>query len=123
MSATPAPATGKTLSDVLPPERVADLMAFRRAAEAALPGRVAGVVLFGSRARGDADADSDYDVAVMVTGLDDRIPVRRILSDMAYGWTLRGVHLSPRLLPARPAGVAPRSELEDAIAAEGIAVP
>ncbi|MFC7332592.1 cysteine peptidase family C39 domain-containing protein [Rhodocista pekingensis] len=30
------PATGKTLSDVLPPERGVDLMAFRRAAEAAL---------------------------------------------------------------------------------------
>jgi predicted nucleotidyltransferase len=39
---------------------------FKRRAEAALPGRVARVVLFGSRARGDAQADSDWDLAVFL---------------------------------------------------------
>lgn len=67
MPATPAPATEKPLSDALPPERVADLMAVRRAAEATLPGRVTGVVLFGSRARGDADPSKAQDPCVLAS--------------------------------------------------------
>lgn len=39
---------------------------FKRRAESALPGRVARVVLFGSRARGDAGEDSDWDFAVFL---------------------------------------------------------
>jgi uncharacterized protein len=34
--------------------------------------RIERVVLFGSRARGDADEDSDYDVAVFLRDLTDR---------------------------------------------------
>ena len=34
--------------------------------------RLSRVVLFGSRARGDASADSDYDVAVFLHSMDDR---------------------------------------------------
>jgi predicted nucleotidyltransferase len=34
--------------------------------------RIERVVLFGSRARGDARPDSDYDVAVFLKGLPDR---------------------------------------------------
>lgn len=44
-----------------------------RASLAALYGeRLERVVLFGSRARGEARSDSDYDVAVFVRNLDDR---------------------------------------------------
>jgi predicted nucleotidyltransferase len=40
---------------------------FRAALAAAYGARLERVVLFGSRARGDARADSDYDVAVFLT--------------------------------------------------------
>lgn len=42
------------------------LRRFRDCAEQALPGRVTRVVLFGSRARGDAKTHSDWDVAVFL---------------------------------------------------------
>jgi len=50
------------------PTRHPALRAFKRRAETALPGRIARMVLFGSRARGDAEADSDWDVAVFLEG-------------------------------------------------------
>ena len=40
------------------------------------------VVLFGSRARGDAHADSDYDVAVFFKSLPDRWKARHRLADL-----------------------------------------
>ncbi len=45
--------------------------------------RVERVVLFGSRARGDAQADSDYDVAVFLRGLTDRAAEMNRLADLA----------------------------------------
>jgi uncharacterized protein len=45
------------------------LSRFRVALEEAYSGRIERVVLFGSRARGDARPDSDYDVAVFLRGL------------------------------------------------------
>jgi predicted nucleotidyltransferase len=56
---------------------------FKRRAEAALPGRVARVVLFGSRAREDARADSDWDIAVFLRdGASSRDTLT--LADAAY---------------------------------------
>jgi uncharacterized protein len=46
------------------------LLAFRGRVEAAYGERLAGVYLYGSRARGEAGADSDADVAVLLRDLD-----------------------------------------------------
>lgn len=44
---------------------------FRAALDAAYGDRIERVVLFGSRARGDARPDSDYDVAIFLRDFDD----------------------------------------------------
>jgi predicted nucleotidyltransferase len=44
---------------------------FRAALDKAYGARIERVVLFGSRARGDARPDSDYDVVVFLKGLDN----------------------------------------------------
>ncbi len=48
------------------------LVRFRRARDAMYGDRLDRVVLFGSRARGDARPNSDYDVAVFLKSLPDR---------------------------------------------------
>jgi predicted nucleotidyltransferase len=56
--------------DTLPPDPI--LARFRAALGALYGSRLERVVLFGSRARGEARSDSDYDVAVFLTTLPDR---------------------------------------------------
>jgi len=57
---------------------------FKDLAEAALPGRIERVVLFGSRARGDASEASDWDVAVVFRGPPPRRHEERFLIQAAY---------------------------------------
>jgi predicted nucleotidyltransferase len=48
------------------------LARFRKAVGDAFGGRIERVVLFGSRARGEATGDSDYDIAVFLRDFTDR---------------------------------------------------
>jgi predicted nucleotidyltransferase len=48
------------------------LKRFRAALDRIYGDRIERIVLFGSRARGDARADSDYDVAVFLNDFEDR---------------------------------------------------
>ena len=48
------------------------LAKFRAALDALYGDRVERVMLYGSRARGEAREDSDYDIAVFLRGLEDR---------------------------------------------------
>jgi len=59
------------------------LKRFRAALDEIYGERIERVVLFGSRARGDAREDSDYDVAVFLKHLTDRWPELNRLADLS----------------------------------------
>lgn len=98
------------------------LRAFCREAKRALPGKIAGVILFGSRARGDARRESDYDVAVLVHGLDDRRSVDHALADTAYPHILAGFHIRPVAIPSDFLTNSPRSSLAMSLLRDGVTV-
>lgn len=113
----------RTAGDVLPRAAASRLTDYQRAVENAVPG-VEKLILFGSRARGQAREDSDYDVAVMVRDLADRRRVRRILSDLAYDHILDGFFIRPIPLPPDyldPPGRRP-TELAEDIIRDGVEV-
>ena len=85
--------------DALSPAARNHLATFKREVEEALPGQVARVTLFGSRARGDAEEDSDYDVAVFVRRAADDSRVHDVVIDAAYPHMLEGVNISAIVLP------------------------
>ena len=58
------------------------LQRYRAALNALYGDQLERVVLFGSRARGDAHADSDYDVAVFLKSLPDRWEAFHRLADL-----------------------------------------
>ena len=59
------------------------LRRFRAALEGVYGERLERVVLYGSRARGDARPDSDYDVAVFLRHLPDRVAELYRLADLS----------------------------------------
>jgi len=88
----------RTVDEVLPDAAVARLAAYKRAVVHAVPG-IEKLILFGSRARGQASDESDYDVAIVLRNPSDRRHFRRILSDLAYEHVLDGFFIRPVLLP------------------------
>jgi len=74
------------------------LARFRTALDEMYGDRLDRVVLFGSRARGDARPDSDYDVAVFLRGMQDRFAELYRLADLStdiIGETGEFVHAMP----------------------------
>ncbi len=59
------------------------LLRFRKVLDEVYGNRIERVVLFGSRARGDAHAGSDYDVAVFLRDMDNRDPELYRLADLS----------------------------------------
>jgi predicted nucleotidyltransferase len=95
------------------------LRRFRAALDVLYGDRIERVVLFGSRARGDARDDSDYDVAVFLKGLVDRwqevdriVPV---VTDILYE---DGAFI--HAMPYRAGSYADRTALMREIRREGI---
>lgn len=82
--------------------------------------RLERVVLYGSRARGDARLDSDYDVAVFLRDMPDRIAELYRLADISTAILEEGGEFIHAM--AYPAGAYndPRMPLMYAIRAEGL---
>jgi predicted nucleotidyltransferase len=117
----------KAVVDLLTPEAAARVAAYRRSLDVALPGCVEAVVLFGSRARGDADEGSDYDLAVLLRGdMARRSDIRDKVADAAYEHVVAGYPFVPSALPddyLRPVAGRYRTELARRIAREGALAP
>jgi len=111
-----------SLPDRVSPEALEHLMAFKREVETALPGQVARVTLFGSRARGDAEEDSDYDVAVFVRERADDWRLTHLVARIAYPHMFGGVFISPVVVPTAYMEDDPPTELAAEIARDGFAV-
>jgi uncharacterized protein len=103
-----------------PDTGVALLQEFKRRAEAALAGRVSRVVLFGSRARGNAAPGSDWDIAVFLTDAASSWDTIA-LADAAYDLILNsGQFIQPIALSEREPPI--NRPLIDNIERDGIAI-
>jgi len=95
------------------------LIRFRAALDALYGDRLERVVLFGSRARGDAREDSDYDVAVFLKDLPDRWRELDRLADLSTD-ILDDTGAVIHALPYRAGAHQDRTSLMREIRIEGI---
>lgn len=110
------------LSDAVRPVAAQHLKQFSQEVKRRFPDNVTQVVLFGSRARGNARRSSDYDVAVFVRTLGNRRDVDHALADIAYPHILSGVHIRALSLPDAYLAAPHLSPLSMNIVREGIEV-
>ena len=95
------------------------LIRFRAALDAIYGARIERVVLFGSRARGEAREDSDYDVAVFLKDLTDRWPELDRLADLSTD-ILDEMGEVVHALPYRAGAYQDRTSLMREIRIEGV---
>jgi uncharacterized protein len=97
---------GSDLADVLRPRTEADtrqaIDLFARAVKQRFDGRLTGLYLFGSRARGDHRRDSDVDIAVVIEDGDwSPLGVSIELAGLAFEPLVHtGIDIQPRAVPA-----------------------
>jgi uncharacterized protein len=95
------------------------LVRFRSALEGIFGDRIERVVLFGSRARGDAQDDSDYDIAIFLTDfINRRQEVRRLVPLVTDIVEEAGVVVHP--MPYRAGAWRDRTPLMHDIRRDGI---
>ena len=92
---------------------------FRAAVTEMYGHRLERVVLFGSRARGDAQPDSDYDIAVFLRDMPDRFAEMDRLADLSTN-ILDEVGEFIHAMPYRAGSYEERTPLMHEIRADGI---
>ena len=95
------------------------LKRFRVALDQLYGDRIERVVLFGSRARGDARKDSDYDVAVFLHDMPDRFAEMDRLADLSTA-ILDDTGEFIHAMPYRAGSYADRTSLMREIRREGV---
>jgi predicted nucleotidyltransferase len=80
------------------------------------------MLLFGSRARGEASRGSDYDVAVLLKGGSRPANVRTLLSDTAYRHVRAGVPIRPLAVMVQDVSENGRYPVTRNIARDGIVI-
>ena len=95
------------------------IMRFRDAVTGIYGDRIERVVLFGSRARGDARDDSDYDIAVFLRDLTDRARDMDVLADVSTD-VLYDLGAVVHAMPYQAGAYNERSPLMHEIRADGI---
>lgn len=95
------------------------LRRYRAALDELFGDRIERVVLFGSRARGDAHEDSDYDIAVFLKDLTDRWREFRRLADLRAD-ILSGTGVFIEARPFRAAAYHERTPLMREIRRQGV---
>ncbi len=110
------------IDDLVSATAARTLRAFRREAEEVFPDRVADVILFGSRARGEGKRSSDYDVAVLIHGLSDPRSAHLALAHIAHGPKYARQWINAIALPSDYVERPNQTALAMAIAREGVAI-
>jgi predicted nucleotidyltransferase len=80
----PPPTISPNTTEGLTTVAATALALFRDTARASYGDRLAKIVLFGSRARGEGRSDSDLDIAIVLRDLTDKGADRNRLADLAY---------------------------------------